>query len=77
VSASVSGGGTDGATLATGLAGGNWVGYPSTAANLLTTTGPTGTTADTLTLTDQVAVDYTVPDGSYADTITYVVTPTF
>jgi hypothetical protein len=76
-SATVSGGGTDGATLATGLAGSKWVGYPSTAANLLTATGPTGTTADTLTLTDQVAVDYTVPDGTYADTITYVVTPTF
>ncbi len=76
-SATLSGGGTDGATLAAGLTGGNWVGYPSTAANFLTATGPTGATADTLTLTNQVAVDYSVPAGTYTDTITYVVTPSF
>jgi hypothetical protein len=53
------------------------VGYPSSAANFLTATGPTGATPDTLALTDQVAVDYTVPDGTYSDTITYVATPSF
>ena len=46
-------------------------------ANFLTTTGPTGATADTLTLTNQVNVDYTMPAGTYNDTITYVVTPTY
>jgi hypothetical protein len=76
-SATLSGGGTDGAALAAGLTGGKFVGYPSTAANFLTATGPTGATADTLTLTDQVGVDYTIPDGTYADTITYVATPSF
>jgi hypothetical protein len=70
-------GGTDGATLASGLAGGDWVGYPSTPATFLSATGPTGTTADTLTLTDQVGVDYSVPDGTYTDTINYVATPTY
>jgi hypothetical protein len=70
-------GGTDGAALATGLTGGKFVGYPSSAANFLTATGPTGATPDTLALTDEVAVDYTVPDGTYADTITYVATPSF
>jgi hypothetical protein len=76
-SATLSTGGADGAVLAAGFAGGDWVGYPSTAANFLTTTGPTGATADTLTLTDQVAVNYTVPNGTYTDTITYVATPSF
>lgn len=76
-SATLSTGGTDGATLAAGFSGGKFVGYPSSAANFLTATGPTGGTADTLTITDQVAVDYTVPDGTYSDTITYVVTPTY
>jgi hypothetical protein len=76
-SASLTTGGTDGATLAAGLSGGKWVGYPSTAANLLTATGPTGATADTVTVTDQVAVDYSVPDGTYTDTITYTATPSY
>jgi len=76
-SATLTTGGTDGAALAAGLSGGKFVGYPSTPANFLTATGATGATADTLTLTDQVGVDYTVPDGTYTDTITYVATPTF
>ena len=76
-SATLTTGGTDGAALATGLSGGKFVGYPSSVANFLTATGPTGVTPDTLTLTDQVAVDFTVPDGTYSDTITYVATPTF
>ena len=44
---------------------------------VLTTTGPTGATADTLALTNQVAVNYSVPAGPYSDTITYVATPTY
>jgi hypothetical protein len=77
VSATLSTGGTDGASLASGLSGSKWVGYPSSAANFLTTTGPTGATPDTLTLTNQVGVDYSVPAGAYSDTITYVATPTY
>jgi len=77
VSAALTTGGTDGATLATGLQGGKWVGYPTSAANLLTATGPTGGTADSLALTNQVGVDYTVPAGTYTDTITYVATPNY
>jgi hypothetical protein len=76
-SATLTTGGTDGATLAAGLSAGKWVGYPSSAANLLTATGPTGATADTVTVTDQVAVDYTVPAGTYNDTITYTATPSY
>ena len=76
-SATLTTGGTDGAALAAGLTGGKFVGYPATAATFLSTTGPTGTTADTLVLANQVAVDYSVPAGTYTDTITYVVTPTY
>jgi hypothetical protein len=76
-SATLGTGGTDGAALAAGLSGGKFVGYPSSVASFLTATGPTGVTPDTLTLTDEVAVDYTVPAGTYADTITYVATPSF
>ncbi len=76
-SATLTTGGTDGAALASGLSGGKFVGYPGAPANFLTATGPTGATPDTLTLMNQVAIDYTVPDGSYTDTITYVVTPSF
>jgi hypothetical protein len=76
-SATLTSGGTDGAALASGLTGGKFVGYPSSPANFLTATGATGATADTLTVTNQVAVDFTVPDGTYSDTITYVATPSF
>jgi len=77
VSATLTTGGTDGAALAAGLTGGKWVGYPIAAANFLTATGPTGASADSLVLTNQVGVDYTVPAGTYTDTITYVATPNY
>ena len=76
-SATLTTGGTDGAAMAAGLNGGNWVGYPTSAGNFLTATGPTGNSADTLVVTNQVNVDYTVPSGSYSDTINYVVTPSY
>ena len=76
-SATLTTGGTDGATLAAGLSGGDFVGYPTAAASLLTATGPTGNTTDTLTITDEVGVNYTVPEGSYSDTITYLVVPNY
>jgi len=76
-SATLSGGGTDGAALASGLTGGQWVGYPGSAATFLSATGPTGATPDTLVLTNKVGVDYSVPAGAYTDTITYVLTPSF
>lgn len=76
-SATLTSSGTDGAALAAGLASGQWVGYPSSPAGFLTASGPTGATPDTLVLTDQVQADYSVPAGTYSDTITYVVTPSY
>ena len=76
-SASLTTGGTDGAALAAGFSGGDFVGYPASAANFLTATGPTGSAADIVTITDEVAVNYAVPAGTYSDTITYVATPSY
>jgi len=50
---------------------------PTTATTIMTGAGPTGATANTLALKNQVAVDFTVPGGAYNDTITYLVTPTY
>jgi hypothetical protein len=78
VSATISAPGGSGAALASGLAtAGNFVGYPSSAAAFVTATQQTGATADTLTLTNEVSVNYAVPEGTYTDTITYVVTPNY
>ena len=37
----------------------------------------TGGTADTITIANRVAIDYTVPAAVYTDTITYTVTPNY
>ena len=76
-SASLTTGGSDSAALASGLSGNKFVGYPSSPATFLSASGPTGATADTLVLTDEVAVDYTAPAGTYTDTITYTATPSY
>lgn len=78
VSATLTAAGGSAAALVTGLATvGNFVGYPTTTATLVSATHATGVSADTLTLNNQVQVDYAVPDGTYTDTITYVVTPNY
>lgn len=78
VSATLTAAGGSAAALVTGLATvGNFVGYPTTTATLVSATHATGASADTLTLNNQVQVDYAVPDGTYTDTITYVVTPNY
>ena len=53
------------------------MGIPTTAATFLSATGPTGATPDTLALTIQIAINYTVLAGTYNDTITWVATPTY
>ncbi len=76
-SATLTASGGHGAAMASGLSGGQYVGYPASPATFLSATGPTGATADSFALTDQVAVDYTAPAGIYTDTITYVATPSY
>ena len=59
--------------------GATYVGYGTSAAatSLLTASGPTGDTADVLTITNQVKISFDTPAGTYTDTITYVATPTY
>ncbi len=71
-------GGVDAPDFAAGLENGQWVGYPTAVETLLTTAGPTGSGApDTIQLTNQVAVDFGVPAGTYTQVITFVVTPNY
>ena len=65
------------ATMASGLASSQWVGFPASPATFFSSTGSTGATADTFAMTIQVQVGYEVPAGSYSDTITYVATPSY
>lgn len=67
-----------GGTLSTPYQSSNWVGYLGAGQTVMSHAGPTGASAaDTLTLTNQVAVDFSVPAGTYTDTITYTATPTY
>jgi hypothetical protein len=78
--ATVTAGGGSGVALQGALAtANNYVGYVTTAGgqNVVSATGPTGNTADTITITNRVKIDYTTPAGTYTDTVSYVVTPTY
>ena len=75
VSADLSGGGGFGGsacTLRGEFASETWNPYSSSAVGLCSRHGPTPS-ADVVTLTNRVAVDYDVPAGSYGDTIYYTV----
>ena len=56
---------------------GNFVGYTTTGETFLSGSKPTGNTADSLVLTNQVKIDYNTPGGTYTDSITYTATPTY
>ena len=40
-------------------------------------TNATGGTADTISIANRVAIDYSVASGVYSDTVTYTVTPNY
>jgi hypothetical protein len=54
---------------------GNYVGYTTAGENAVVASGVA--TTDTITLTNQVKVDFTQDAGSYTSTVTYLVTPTY
>lgn len=56
---------------------GNYVGYTTAGETFVSATKPTGNTADSLVLTNRVKIDYSTPAGTYTDTITYTVAPTY
>ena len=71
-------GGSLAAIQGAGLAvSGNFVGYTTGGETFLSATKPTGNTADSLVLTNQVKIDYNAPAGTYTDSITYTAAPVY
>ncbi|MHA7224340.1 hypothetical protein ACX80S_18865 [Arthrobacter sp. RHLT1-20] len=66
-----------GATIDPAFSSTKYAGYTTAGEQIASRTGPTGGTADTITVTNRVAVDYTAATGDYTDTITYTVTPNY
>ena len=58
-------------------AGTSYAGYRNAGDIAVSSTKPTGATANAITVTDQTAIDYASSAGSYTDTITYTVTPNY
>jgi hypothetical protein len=66
-----------GATIDGAFTGTKYAGYVSTGEQIASRANATGGTADTVTIANRVAIDYTVPAVVYTDTITYTVTPNY
>jgi hypothetical protein len=66
-----------GATIDSAFSGTKYAGYTSAGETIATRAGSTGGSADTITITNRVAIDYSVATGVYSDTITYTVTPNY
>lgn len=66
-----------GATADAAFSGSKYAGYTSAGETIASRTTPTGATADTITVTNRVAVDYSLAAGVYGDTVTYTVTPNY
>ncbi len=66
-----------GATIDPAFSGAKYAGYTSGGETIATRAGSTGGSADTITITNRVAIDYSVATGVYSDTITYTVTPNY
>lgn len=66
-----------GATIDPGFSGSKYAGYTSGGETIATRSGTTGGTADTISIANRVAINYTSASGVYADTVTYTVTPNY
>ncbi len=57
----------------------NYAGYSATVRRetVVSRATPTGNLADTLVIHNRVAIDYTQDAGTYSDTVTYTVTPSY
>lgn len=67
-----------GATIDAAFTGTKYAGYvPAAGEQIASHSGPTGGTADTITIANRVAIDYSAATGDYTDTITYTVTPNY
>jgi hypothetical protein len=66
------------ATIPAGFsAGTKYTGLASSALQIASSSGPTGATPQSITVTNQVAIDYATATGTYTDTIVYTVTPNY
>jgi hypothetical protein len=66
-----------GATIDPAFSGSKFAGYTSGGETIASRTGPTGGTADSITIANRVAINYAVAAGVYTDTLTYTVTPNY
>ena len=66
-----------GASIDAAFTGSKYAGYVSAGEQIASRAGATGGTADTITISNRVAIDYSVPAVVYTDTLTYTVTPNY
>ena len=66
-----------GATIDAAFSGSKYAGYTAAGEQIASRATSTGGTADTITITNRVAIDYSIPAVVYTDTITYTVTPNY
>jgi hypothetical protein len=66
-----------GATADAAFSGSKYAGYTAAGEQVASRSGPTGGSADTITITNRVAIDYSQSTGDYTDTIVYTVTPNY
>jgi len=66
-----------GAAIDPAFSGSKYAGYVPGGETIASRAGPTGGTADTITIANRVALDYSVASGIYSDTVTYTVTPNY
>ena len=66
-----------GATADAAFSGSKYAGYVSGGEQVASRGSATGGTPDTITITNRVAINYTVSATTFADTITYTVTPNY
>jgi hypothetical protein len=66
-----------GATIDSAFSGSKYAGYTSGGETIASRANSTGGSADTISLSNRVAINYGVNAGVYADTLTYTVTPNY
>lgn len=66
-----------GATIDSAFSGSKYAGYTSAGETIASRTGNTGGTADTISIANRVAINYSSASGVYSDTVTYTVTPNY
>jgi spore coat protein U-like protein len=59
------------------FSGAKYAGYTSGGETIATRAGATGGTADTISISNRVAINYAASSGIYSDTLTYTVTPNY